>query len=186
MLIPAMLAIIAGLSKKKTLLLTLIAVIPDLDAAFNAHRLYLHTIFIPIVIAAFALACSQKKTWKPYAQLIFITALFYASHIFLDFFNSPVGLLWPLTNTGYAINLSLHVTQQGIIPFASVGFNIITQQMIIPNSLVDVPAISPESIAVAFLLLLALLIPQRKTLRFIKKKNTHKGKIGVYRNPNGT
>jgi membrane-bound metal-dependent hydrolase YbcI (DUF457 family) len=110
MLIPAMAAIIAGVSAKKALLLAPIAIIPDLDAAFNAHRLYPHTIFIPVLMAAFALAYAQKRGWKPYGEIIFLAAMFYLSHLMLDFFGGPVGILWPLTNMGYGVIVGLNVT----------------------------------------------------------------------------
>ena len=45
-LIPLMLVLIAGVDRKKALMLAPIAIIPDLDILFSAHRVYLHTIFI--------------------------------------------------------------------------------------------------------------------------------------------
>jgi membrane-bound metal-dependent hydrolase YbcI (DUF457 family) len=165
MLIPAMLAIIAGLGKKKALLLAPVAVVPDLDAAFSAHRMYLHSIFIPVFIAVVAYVFARRKSWKLQGQMVFFASLFYLSHLFLDFFGGAVGLLWPITNWGYGLSVSLQVTQQGIIPLALVDVHFISQQIPIPNAIVDVLAASPQSVAVALLFFFVLAVPKLRRFK---------------------
>ncbi len=173
MVIPAMLAIIAGVSVKKALLLAPIAVIPDLDTAFNAHRLYLHTIFIPIAIMAVAWVYTRKRGWKPYGEILFLASLFYLSHLMLDFFGGPVGILWPLTNMGYGVNVGLNVTQQSIVPLSTVKVQFIQQEISYPNAIIDVAAASTQSVAVTIMLFAALVFSKFRIRTSVKKEDNH-------------
>ncbi len=173
MLIPAMLAIVAGLGVRKALLLAPVAVIPDLDAAFSAHRLYFHTIFIPIAIGIFSVVSARSQGRKPYGQILLFASLFYFSHLFLDAFGGPVGLLWPLNDIGYGISISIDVTQRGIVPLATSSFHFIAQKITIPNSISNVAAASPQSVGVAVLFLLALIASEKRSLNLMKKEGKH-------------
>jgi len=180
MLIPVMLAAIAGLDKKKAFLLGPVAVIPDLDTLLTAHRVYFHTVFIPIIIALVSFAHVWKKSWKPHCQIVFVSSLFYLSHLFLDFFSGSVALLWPSSSVGYGLYVSVTVTQHSILPVASGVIRIDAQEIPIPNIVTDVVAASPQSIGVSLLLFFTLTLCKRKILNMGQgRKNSKQSSMGI-------
>jgi len=55
MVILVMLGLTAGVDRRRALMLAPTAIIPDLDVLLVAHRVYLHTVFIPVTIAILGL-----------------------------------------------------------------------------------------------------------------------------------
>lgn len=115
-----MLALIAGVDRKKAFMLAHIAIISDLDVLLTAHRVYLHTVFIPVafVLSLFLYNLKQRGLSNlsiPRGEK-FLATLYYGSHILLDLFPGPVAILWPLTNIGYGLNVGITVSQQSTIP----------------------------------------------------------------------
>lgn len=165
MLIPLMLLLVAGVDRKKALMLAPIAIIPDLDVLFSAHRVYLHTIFIPIAILLipFLYNLTQKKhpsisisRGKP-----FLATLYYSSHLILDFFGGPVALFWPLTNLGYGLNIGVTVNQQSVIPTIQLHMSLVIEQIVVPNVVTNAAAATTGSIAVAALFFAVILLTKR-------------------------
>jgi hypothetical protein len=115
------------------------------------------------------LAYAQKRGWKPYGEIIFLAAMFYLSHLVLDFFGGPVGILWPLTNMGYGVIVGLNVTQQGIVPLSMFDVHFIAEPIQVPNSITDVAAASTQSIGVAIMFLVALIVLKFGIRTSIKK-----------------
>ena len=92
-LIPAVILLaFSNIDKRTILLLSVFAVLPDVDALFGMHRMVLHSIFI--VIIPLALYVISKKH-----KLIFILiAYFLLSHVLLDLASPGVSLLYPVTD----------------------------------------------------------------------------------------
>ncbi len=104
--LPLIFLLAAGFSKDlRMLLLSPLAILPDLDVFLGIHRGLLHSllIIIPLIIFSFILA---RKYYK-YA------AFFLCSHLFLDFLAGGVPFLYPLVNTGVGIEFPL------VVKFAS-------------------------------------------------------------------
>ncbi len=167
MVIPVMLALIAGVDRKRALMLAPIAVIPDLDVLLVAHRVYLHTVFIPITMAILCLFLSSLKHRAflrlalPRREILF-ASFYYLSHLLLDLCPGPVAVFWPLTSVGYGLNIGIIVNQQSVIPTVEPYIRVVTKQIQIPNVVTNVAAATPESIVTAILLLAVMFLTQHK------------------------
>jgi hypothetical protein len=167
MIIPVMLGLTAGLDRRRALMLAPIAIIPDLDVLLVAHRVYLHTVFIPVTIAALGLFLFRLKQRAlihfPLPRREFLLAsLYYLSHLLLDICPGPVAVFWPLTSVGYGLNIGVAVNQQSVIPTVQPYIGVVTRQFQIPNVVTNVAAATPESIVTAILLLAVMLLTRHK------------------------
>ncbi len=156
MLLPAMLAMIAGIDKRKALAIMPFAILPDLDALLFAHHLIFHSLIV-ISLAAFAgLLCCRLVTPGHFGTGV-LASLYVYSHIVLDLFsNGDVGLFWPLNNIGYSMSINLTVTHQSLWP--TFGLEMVLGQHLLPNSsaIVDATAIGGGGVALLLLLLLTM------------------------------
>jgi membrane-bound metal-dependent hydrolase YbcI (DUF457 family) len=88
---------------KYVLLLLPLAVVPDIDTFATQHRALLHNIFIPVILLLFA--------WKlrEYRNVLIISAVYFASHVFLDMFGGGVVLFYPFYDRMAFVNASLMI-----------------------------------------------------------------------------
>lgn len=166
-LIAVMLAWILGVDRKKALMLAPVAIIPDLDVLFAAHRVYLHTLFIPITIAAISFLYKFKR--EKHHEFLLLASFYYLSHLFLDFFSGPVAIFWPLTNVGYGLDVGVTVSQRSIIPVIEPHVAVTVKQIPVPNMVTDAAAVTSQSVAVAILLLAVMVLIYREKILHIRK-----------------
>jgi membrane-bound metal-dependent hydrolase YbcI (DUF457 family) len=156
MLLPAMLAMIAGIDRRRAIAIMPFAILPDLDALLFAHHLIFHSLIL-ISLAAFAgLLCCRLVTPSHLGAGV-LASLYVYSHIVLDLLtDGDVGLFWPLSNIGYSMSISLTVTHQSLWP--RFGLVMALGQHLLPNSsaIVDASAISGGGVALLLLLLLTM------------------------------
>ena len=163
-LIPVMLALVANVDRKRALMLAPIALIPDLDVLLMAHRIYLHTIFVPLAIALvpFFLRSLGRREHR---NLFLLASFYYLSALVLDSFPGPVAILWPLTNVGYGLWVWVGFSQQSVIPMIRPYAMINVKEMQVPNVVTDAAVVTPQSIATALLFVSIILISElRKRL----------------------
>lgn len=100
LLIPAAALIIAGFDKKLVIYFCPLAILPDLDILFGAHRAILHSLFLLGAISFTLLFYTfhYKPQWKSHAIIISILLL---SHPLMDLFTGPIQLFWPLNTYFY-------------------------------------------------------------------------------------
>ena len=92
-MIPFILLMFVGIEIKKAWAISLLALIPDLDALFHIHRSISHSIIIPIIVAVpLLLLCHKNRI------LIFLALFAVVSDSFLDLFVGYTPILWPLYN----------------------------------------------------------------------------------------
>lgn len=85
---------------REALLISLLAVSPDLDALFLVHRSLTHSLIVVLGVAAPLLLWTHK--FKPKLQsYAFLAILAVASQLVLDLFAGYTPLLWPLY--GYSV-----------------------------------------------------------------------------------
>jgi len=100
--LPIAALIVAGFDRKLVLLFCPLAIIPDLDIIFGAHRSISHSLFalggISIVLILYALYF--KPQWKNPAIIISLLIL---SHPFMDIFVGPTQFLWPIDSYYYLL-----------------------------------------------------------------------------------
>lgn len=93
-----------GLGRNALTLVTLAAVLPDIDFAWGGHNRETHSLGAAVIagLAVFA--------WKRDRRLAIAVALAWASHVLFDWLGSddtpPLGVmaLWPLNSTFYFAN----------------------------------------------------------------------------------
>jgi len=163
MLIPLMLLLIAGLDRRKALMLAPVAIIPDLDVLLVAHRVYLHTIFIPtaaviICLLLYELKRGELLNFSPPTQEMFLATTYYCSHILLDLFTGVVAIFWPITSLGYGLNVGITVNQYSVIPTIQPYLAVRVKQIPVPNLVTNVAAATPGSIMTAILFVMIMLL----------------------------
>jgi len=106
--VPFAALLLFGLEFKKALPISLLALIPDVDALFLVHRSLSHSIVVMLIVVApfLLLAYKFKPKFSGYAMLAFMAA---ASHSVLDVFGGFTPLLWPLYNYSMWIKAGLGV-----------------------------------------------------------------------------
>ena len=102
LLIPTAALIIAGFDRKLVLLLCPLAVIPDFDVIFGAHRSISHSLFVLGAISFFLLFYTFhfKPQWKIPAIIV---SVFILSNPLMDLFTGPTQLLWPIDSYYYLL-----------------------------------------------------------------------------------
>lgn len=169
MLIPVMLAIVAGVEKKKALMLAPVATIPDLDMLLRAHRVYLHTIFIPLATAliSFLLKLKQKN---PHHNLIILASLYYLSHLLLDVIPGPVAIFWPLTTVGYGLDIGITVSQESFFPTIQPYLSLHVKQIQLPNVVTEGMIATPQSIITCILFFTVIISTYRHKIQHFHTK----------------
>lgn len=100
--LPVAALIIVGFDRRLVLIFCPLAIIPDFDVIFGAHRSVSHSLFALGAISIFLIlyALYFKPKWKASAIIISIMLL---SHPLMDFFTGPTQLLWPITSYYYLL-----------------------------------------------------------------------------------
>jgi membrane-bound metal-dependent hydrolase YbcI (DUF457 family) len=86
----------AGIDTRTSLIVSLIALTPDLDALFHNHRSPTHSLVILGLVVLIFLALTWKRKTTRSFTLLAGFGLF--SHIALDLFQYQTPLLWPLSS----------------------------------------------------------------------------------------
>jgi membrane-bound metal-dependent hydrolase YbcI (DUF457 family) len=85
---------------KKALPISILAVLPDLDALFLVHRSLSHSLVVVLGVTVPLLLLTYK--FKPRLQgYVLLALLAVASHLILDLFSGYTPILWPLY--GYSV-----------------------------------------------------------------------------------
>jgi hypothetical protein len=99
-IVPFIALTLVGVEAKKALPVSLLAVLPDLDALFLVHRSLSHSIVVvlSVMVPLLLLTYKFKPRLHSYA---FLALLALASHLILDLFAGYTPILWPLY--GYSV-----------------------------------------------------------------------------------
>jgi hypothetical protein len=92
--LPTLFLLALRMDPKRVLLLSPLAVLPDLDALFDLHRALGHS-FIPILVLPMALMAYSHARRPEWMQAAMVVQFLLASHVVLDL--GGVAFLWPLT-----------------------------------------------------------------------------------------
>ncbi|HII29687.1 TPA: hypothetical protein HA317_01330 [Candidatus Woesearchaeota archaeon] len=98
-LVPVVLCRLARVDKRLTLLLSPIALIPDLDYFVFAHRVTFHNIFFGALLVGIAVLLLRK--WFDPGLVFGIAAFMFCTHLLLD---GVVAYLYPLISYGFGYN----------------------------------------------------------------------------------
>ena len=93
-----------GIKPKRAFLLSLFALLPDLDILINIHRFCSHSL-IPLLAITIPLILIAVKF--NFQRTLSLAIFAYVSHLFLDLFTGYTPILWPLYSQDLWINLNL-------------------------------------------------------------------------------
>lgn len=158
--IPFTLAAILGLTLRWAFLAGFIAVLPDMDVLFYAHRSISHTLVIPIILLIASLPLQNRPKLRFPLQL---TGLSLASHVILDFFHGYTPVLWPISNVAYTLvfDLQLHM---GNNPPMSLNFNLLQEPYKYGGfTTLDAVFFTAEGFIIATVLIAIALLWKRRT-----------------------
>lgn len=113
-IIPLFLLIMLGFNLKKSILISSLAIIPDLDVIFHVHRSMSHSIiFIIVVIIPIILILNYLKIGNKNEKLMAILVIL--SHPFLDMFGGYTPILWPLIDKSVYIFTELTTNMNNVL-----------------------------------------------------------------------
>lgn len=113
-IIPLFLLIMLGFNLKKSILISSLAIVPDLDVIFHVHRSMSHSIiFIMALIIPIILILNYLKIGNNNEKLMMILVIF--SHPFLDMFGWYTPILWPLFDKSIYIFTELTTNMNNVL-----------------------------------------------------------------------
>jgi membrane-bound metal-dependent hydrolase YbcI (DUF457 family) len=158
--IPFAIGSILRLGLRRSLLLGVIGILPDLDVLLLMHRSITHSITPSIILALISLLPRAVLL----GSILRLSALGWASHTFIDFMEGYTPILWPLSQNSYRLVFEsrLHVESQ---PAIYLAFRILEEPYnygVIAS--LDAPIFTAEGLLIASLLTaLALFIPRKRS-----------------------
>jgi len=152
-IVPFIALTLAGVNLRKTLPISLLAVLPDLDVLFLVHRSLSHSLVVVLSVAAPLLLLTHK--FRPRLHSYGLLALMsVASHLVLDLFAGFTPIFWPFYGYSVLIQAELvaHIgSSPSLTPSAQLLTKPITFQFL--QSL-DVPLLTGEGLILPAVLLL--------------------------------
>ena len=102
-------------SLKRSSLLALAGLLPDVDALLRIHRSVTHSLVLTGALALAVVYVAYRGGWR-YTPILAVAAALYMLHIVMDLFTAPTPILWPLTKKAYMLNpqLNIHITSSHI------------------------------------------------------------------------
>ena len=156
-IIPFIALTLAGVDVKRALPISLLALLPDLDALLLIHRSLSHSIIIMLAAAA-PIALLTYKLKPQLLNYAILASLALASHPALDLFTGYTPILWPLSSHSLWIKteLSVHIgSSMHIIPTLKLLTRPTTFQ---PLQSLDAPLLTGEGLITSLLLSTPLLL----------------------------
>ena len=159
--IPFVVLTFCGLTLKKSVLLSLIAILPDFDVLFHVHRSITHSAVFLILICIPIIAFVKLK-YPNYFHDSIIGSLVLLSHPILDVFHTYTPILYPLYNKSIHIVCELITDMNNIsdlkflfdIRIGSEGFGVIT-------SSVDGVVFSSLGVGISLIILIGIIAKWR-------------------------
>ncbi len=146
---------LARIGYRKALLVSIFAIIPDLDVLFLVHRSQSHSL-IPVIAVTLTAYLLLKGTRYP--TYVFLGSVGVASHIVLDMFGGFTPAVWPLWDQSIKIlmDLSIHIASPPVVIFNP-------QILIEPTTFeliqtVEGPLFTSEGLIISVILLLPTLL----------------------------
>jgi len=155
--VPLTALLLFGLKFKEALPISLLALLPDLDALFLVHRSLSHSIVIMLTMIApfLMLTYKFKPELKNYSFLAFMAV---ASHSVLDAFSGYTPILWPLYSHSVWIQVGLgaHI---GSSPSLTSSAQLLTKPITFEQfQSLDAPLFTGEGLILSIVLLSPILL----------------------------
>ncbi len=154
--IPLFLLTIYGLSLRKAVLISSLAILPDLDVLFHIHRSFSHSIFfillffIPIIIIS--------KKYKQYYIESLIALMVTLSHLFMDVFTYYTPLFWPIYNNSLYIIAELTTNMNDVLDL-KLTLQLTLKPVVFYHTMnMDAPIFSSSGVALTLVLLTGMVL----------------------------
>jgi len=155
--VPFIALTLVSVKTKKALSISLLALLPDLDALFLVHRSLSHSLIIVLVVAMSMLLLTYKLRLRVYGYVGF-GLLAVASHLVLDLFSGYTPLLWPLYGYSLWVQAGL-VAHIGSSPSLTSSLKLLKESITFhPFLSLDAPLFTGEGLILSAVLLLPVLL----------------------------
>ena len=148
----------AGADWRRSLFVSLIALVPDLDVLFYVHRSESHSLIVLALIVLPILAITLVKKQSIVTNLTVLAAFGVGMHLLLDLFDDYTPLFWPISNQSLKVLTSLNLHVQNL-PYFTFKAAILTEPFgsgVFKS--IDAPVVTPQGLAISLVLLLSCLV----------------------------
>jgi len=152
---------------KKSLLLGLVGLLPDIDILLHVHRWVTHSFILAIAVATPLLTLTYK--YRRSFEAAALAATIYLLHLVLDLFTGPTPILYPLADSLYIkleVNGQYSDTGIALTPRATVET---WKPDFTPQPAVEGPIASQAGIILAIVTTLALVLNHLSEKRHTKR-----------------
>ena len=155
--VPFTALMLVGVEARKALPISLLAVLPDLDALFLVHRSPSHSLVVVLSVMVPLLLLTYK--FKPRLQgYVLLALLAVGSHLVLDLFTGYIPILWPLYGYSVWIHAELMVHIGGSTSL-SPSVKLFTEPTAFqPFQTLDAPLFTDEGVILSAVLLSPVLL----------------------------
>jgi len=150
---------LVGVKFRKALPISLLAILPDLDALFLVHRSLSHSlvVLLSVMVPFLLLTYKFKPSLYSYG---FLGLMSVASHLVLDLFAGYTPILWPLYGYSAWIQVGL-VAHVGSSPSLALSakVKVLTQPVTFqPFQSLDAPLFTGEGLILSVILIMPVLL----------------------------
>lgn len=135
------------LDNRNVLVLSIFAVMPDLDAILLPHRAMFHNIFILIIPVVLLIVVTSRR------DVFGIITFYLAAHLILDMFNGGIFLFYPLLEKVFYASAELRFGMDGFPHVLDMGIS-----NTIKNNGMGEPIISSENVGTIVVLALSFVM----------------------------
>jgi len=162
--VPFIALTLLGVEFRKALPISLLALLPDLDALFLVHRSLSHSLIV--VLSGMVPLLFLTYKFKPRLQGYgFLALLAVASHLILDVFAGYTPILWPLYGYSVWIQAGL-VAHIGGSSSLALSAQVLTEPITFqPFQSLDAPLFTGEGVILSAVLLMPVFFKAFKTWR---------------------
>ncbi len=164
--VPLFALTLAGVELKRALPISLLALMPDLDALFLVHRSISHSLIV-VFTSATPFLLLAHRLGRGHLSTALLGLLSVSSHPILDLFNGYTPILWPLYGYSLWVKIGLTAYIGGSLNLQS-SIQILTKptEFQLLQSL-DAPIFTGESLIVSAILVASLLT--RGFMKFLRR-----------------
>lgn len=160
--IPFFLLVMLGFNLRKAALISLLAVIPDLDVIFHVHRSVSHSVIFILVVTVPIILILDYFNNKLRKEMI-VAVLVILSHPFMDMFTGYTPILWPLLDKSIYIFTELTANMNNIFDLNLI-FKINFDKIIfLQTTNRDAPIFTSQGVGISLVLLAGLAMKDLST-----------------------
>ncbi len=151
-IIPFFLLVMLGFSLRKAALISLLAVIPDLDVIFHVHRSISHSVFFILVVIVPVILILDYFNNKLRKEMT-VAVLVILSHPFMDMFTGYTPVLWPLFDKSIYIFTELTTNMNNVFDLNLIFKVNLDKIIFLQTTNRDAPIFTSQGVGISLVLL---------------------------------